>query len=56
MVWIYGGGFHAGSGTWPEYGPGRFIEEEVIVVTFNYRLGVLGWLSLGSRVEGNQGG
>ena len=56
MVWIYGGGFHLGSGSWEEYGPGRFIEQEVVVVTFNYRLGALGWLSVGPEAPGNQGG
>ena len=72
MVWIYGGGWTSGSGTWQEYGPGKFIDEDVVMVwrdfylsfshlytqvSFNYRLGALGWFYLGaeSEVEGNQG-
>ena len=32
MVWIYGGGWTSGSGTWEEYGPAKFIEEDVVMV------------------------
>jgi len=57
MVWIYGGGFDSGSGTWDEYGPQKFMEtQKVVLVTINYRLGVLGWITLDNdKVEGNQG-
>jgi len=57
MVWLYGGGFTAGSGTWGEYGPHKFLDtQKVIMVTINYRLNALGWLSLGGEgVDGNQG-
>ena len=37
MVWIYGGGFTAGSNTYHDYGPKHFMDKEVIVVTINYR-------------------
>ena len=40
MVFIHGGHFMTGSGE--EYGAKYFMEEEVILVTFNYRLGVFG--------------
>ncbi|XP_075213902.1 juvenile hormone esterase-like [Lycorma delicatula] len=54
MVWIHGGGFTFGSGNDDEFGPDYLIEYDVIIVTFNYRLGVLGFLSLGnSDVPGN---
>jgi para-nitrobenzyl esterase len=47
MVWIHGGGFHFGSG--PMFvGDGlQFARDGVVVVTFNYRLGALGFLHVG---------
>lgn len=44
MVWIHGGGLTAGAGS--EFDPTPLVEGgNVIVVTFNYRLGVLGFLA-----------
>ena len=40
MVYIHGTSFVKGSGS--EYGPDYFMDEDVILVTFNYRLGALG--------------
>lgn len=56
MVWIYGGSYNAGSSLTAFYGPDMLLEQDVVVVTFNYRLGALGFLSL-SREEalGNAG-
>lgn len=45
MVWIHGGGLSNGSGSIPQYAGDRLARRGVIVVTFNYRLGVLGFLS-----------
>lgn len=45
MVWIYGGGLQNGSGSTPLYSGDRLAERGVIVVTFNYRLGALGFLA-----------
>ncbi|MDC1512876.1 carboxylesterase family protein [Porticoccaceae bacterium] len=43
MVWIHGGGDIWGSGELPS---GRLaMEQNVILVSFNYRLGAFGWLS-----------
>jgi carboxylesterase type B len=42
MVFIHGGGFSSGSGTGEYYGPDFFLNEDVVVVTLNYRLGALG--------------
>ena len=54
MVWIHGGGLQFGAGS--HYGPEFLIDEEIILVTFNYRLGVLGFLSLDTpEYSGNQG-
>ena len=56
MVWIYGGALVSGSNLYLDYGPLHFVSNEVIVVTINYRLGPLGFLSMGTEyVPGNAG-
>ncbi|XP_070500358.1 esterase B1-like [Chironomus tepperi] len=58
MVWIHGGGFFVGSSKTDTYGPDYFMQEDIIFVSFNYRLGVLGFLSLEDEslgVPGNNG-
>ncbi len=45
MVWVHGGGFQFGSGEEPAYEGSNLARKGVVVVTFNYRLGVLGFLS-----------
>lgn len=45
MVWIHGGAFVMGAGSL--YQPHYFMNEDVILVTINYRLGVFGFLSTG---------
>ena len=57
LVWIHGGALQTGSGRFDEYGPQYFMEQEnTIIVTINYRLGPLGFLSLGNEdVPGNAG-
>lgn len=47
MVWIHGGGFQRKIGSNEMYGPERLVEYGVVVVTVNYRLGPLGFLSTG---------
>ncbi len=47
MVWIHGGSFVTGSGSTPWYNGTAFATQgDVVVVTINYRLGVLGFLYL----------
>ncbi|CAG2067434.1 unnamed protein product, partial [Timema podura] len=46
MVWIHGGAFTSGSGDTTWYGPGYLLDKEILLVTFNYRLGALGFLGL----------
>ena len=47
MVWIHGGGFTGGAGSTPWYDGRRFCRRgDVVVVSLNYRLGVLGFLDL----------
>ncbi|MBB1154419.1 carboxylesterase family protein [Amycolatopsis sp. DR6-1] len=43
MVWIYGGGYLAGSAADPGYDGAVLAQEGVVVVTFNYRVGVEGF-------------
>jgi para-nitrobenzyl esterase len=45
MVWIYGGGFQAGSASEPRQDGARLAEKGVVVVSMNYRLGVFGYFS-----------
>jgi hypothetical protein len=45
MFWIHGGHFDQGAGGVTLYDGGNVARKgEVILVTFNYRLGALGWL------------
>lgn len=56
MVWLHGGAFIYGSGG-ATYNPERLVENGVVVVTLNYRLGAFGFLphsALGSSNFGLQ--
>lgn len=57
MVYIHGGGFIYGNGTLKqEQGPDFLLQNDVIVVMINYRLGVFGFLSLDiPEAAGNMG-
>ncbi|KAK4880302.1 hypothetical protein RN001_008448 [Aquatica leii] len=56
MVYIFFGGFFAGSGRSDYAGPEYLLDEDVVLVSINYRLGVLGFLSLGNDdAAGNWG-
>ncbi len=46
MVWIYGGGFQFGASALATYDGTVFAQKGVVLVSFNYRLGVLGFLAL----------
>src|SRR5262249_7972764 len=43
LVWIHGGGFTTGAGR--DYDAAKLAADGVVVVTINYRLGALGFLS-----------
>ena len=45
MVWIYGGGFQAGSTSEPRQDGERLARKGVVVVSLNYRLGVFGFFA-----------
>ncbi|CRL02968.1 CLUMA_CG016255, isoform A [Clunio marinus] len=56
MMWIHGGAFIIGDGNTLVYGPDLLVEEDVIVVTLNYRLAALGFLNTGDKnAQGNYG-
>jgi carboxylesterase type B len=47
FVWIHGGSFKYGAGSVPGYDGAAFARDGVVAVTFNYRLGVTGFLYAG---------
>ena len=42
MVNIHGGGFFSGTGASYLWGPQYLLDKDIVLVTFNYRLGALG--------------
>ncbi|XP_067006820.2 esterase FE4 [Anabrus simplex] len=56
MVWIHGGGFGTGSGNHEKQGPQFLINEGIVYVSINYRLGIFGFMSTEDEVvPGNAG-
>ena len=62
MVWIYGGGFAAGASSEPRQDGENLARKGVVVVSFNYRLGIFGFFShpqltkeSGHNASGNYG-
>ena len=45
MIWIYGGGFQTGGSAAPGYSGEALAEQGIIFVSFNYRLGIFGFLA-----------
>ncbi len=54
MVWIYGGAYRAGSSSLPGYDGTCFAQKNVVLVTFNHRVGVEGYAQL-PGVPANRG-
>jgi para-nitrobenzyl esterase len=53
MVWIHGGAFSIGSGSTQMYSTGTLASNgDIVLVTINYRLGVLGFLNLNEVTGG----
>jgi para-nitrobenzyl esterase len=53
MLWIHGGGFTVGAGSWSVYDGAELARRgDVVVVSIHYRLGALGFLALPDRGEG----
>jgi para-nitrobenzyl esterase len=61
MVWIFGGGFQAGSTSEPRQDGENLAKKGVVVVSMNYRLGIFGFLAYpgleenGRNVSGDYG-
>lgn len=56
FVWIFGGGFSIGFAGRYLYGPSFLVRHDIVLVTFNYRLGPYGFMCLDTpEVPGNQG-
>ncbi|XP_063380125.1 juvenile hormone esterase-like [Cydia fagiglandana] len=56
MIHIFGGKFELGNAGRYLYGPRYLVRHDIILITFNYRLGPYGFFCLNtSRVPGNQG-
>ncbi|KAJ8683814.1 hypothetical protein QAD02_019606 [Eretmocerus hayati] len=56
LVWIYGGGFITGSQLSSSLRPDFLLENDVVIVSANYRLGALGFLNLNLKsASGNAG-
>jgi len=56
MVFIHGGGFVQGTGRSDNYSPAKLLDYDVVLVTFNYRLGPFGFLSTeDDNAPGNYG-
>ncbi|CAG9831935.1 unnamed protein product [Diabrotica balteata] len=54
--WIHGGSFFEGSGGISQFNPKYFLDQNIVVVTVNYRLGALGFLTLNdNNIPGNLG-
>ncbi|OXA51672.1 Venom carboxylesterase-6 [Folsomia candida] len=54
IVFIHGGGFQIGGAN--DYGPSYLLQQDIILVTFNYRVGVFGFMSTGDKASpGNYG-
>ncbi len=59
IVFIHGGGFNSGSGSVPIYNGEKMAEKDVVFVTINYRVGILGFLAhpeLSEESENNVSG
>ena len=56
MVYVHGGGFYFGAGDNAYLGPDYLMDEDVVLVTFNYRLNVFGFFTThDAAAPGNYG-
>lgn len=56
LIYIHGGAYSKLSSDDAQFGPDFLVEREIIFVTMSYRLGVLGFMSLGTpEYSGNMG-
>ncbi|KAL0126797.1 hypothetical protein PUN28_005278 [Cardiocondyla obscurior] len=56
LAYVHGGGYMIGSSNSELYAPDYLLDQDIILVTMNYRLSVLGFFSTGNQVSpGNYG-
>ncbi|KAL1501414.1 hypothetical protein ABEB36_006737 [Hypothenemus hampei] len=56
VLGIYGGSFRSGSAGYGRGGPDWFVERDIVIVSFNYRIGPFGFLSTNDiAIPGNAG-
>jgi len=56
MVYIHGGAFITGGGSSSTFGAAYIVENDVVLVTMNYRLGALGFMATADKaISGNMG-
>ncbi|KAK9301557.1 hypothetical protein QLX08_006113 [Tetragonisca angustula] len=56
MVWMFPGGWNSGMSDDALFGPDFLVEDDVVIVTFNYRLGAIGFLNTQDKnAPGNAG-
>lgn len=56
LVFIHGGGYNSGSSNSTEYAPDYLMDQNIILVTLNYRLNIFGFFSTTNQVSpGNYG-
>ncbi|XP_001864331.2 esterase B1 [Culex quinquefasciatus] len=55
MLYIYGGGFTEGTSGTELYGPDFLVQKDIVLVSFNYRIGALGFLCCQSEQDGVPG-
>ncbi|MFI6262342.1 carboxylesterase family protein [Micromonospora sp. NPDC051006] len=56
LVWLHGGSYRSGAGSWDRYRTDRLAREgDAVVVSVNYRLGALGYLRAPGISPGNLG-
>ncbi|CAH1107847.1 unnamed protein product [Psylliodes chrysocephalus] len=56
IVFIHSGGFYSSTSDSSWLGPHYFLDQDIVLVSFNYRIGTLGFLSTGDKeAPGNNG-
>ncbi|XP_063924662.1 esterase FE4-like [Zophobas morio] len=55
LVFIHGGAYVSGTARSDMVGPRFLLDQDIVLATLNYRIGALGFLSLGKDVPGNNG-
>ena len=56
MIWVFGGGFSFGAGSYKQIHGDNLVNKRVIFVSFNYRVGPLGFLPRDDKASGGLNG